>query len=126
MIACDTSSLIAYFAGEGGEDVAAVAECLRQNAMLLPAVVLTEILSDPHLPRELSVLLRQIPLIPLQDGYWIRAGELRSRLLARKLKSRVADALIAQSCLDADISLITRDRDFRHYVKHGGLKLFCE
>jgi hypothetical protein len=30
---------------------------------------------------------------------------------------------IAQSCIDADVKLITRDRDFRHFATHCGLKL---
>jgi predicted nucleic acid-binding protein len=35
----------------------------------------------------------------------------------------LADALIAQSCIDHEISLIARDGDFRHFAKHCGLKL---
>jgi predicted nucleic acid-binding protein len=31
--------------------------------------------------------------------------------------------LIAQSCIDHDVALITRDADFRHYAAEGGLKL---
>jgi predicted nucleic acid-binding protein len=39
------------------------------------------------------------------------------------LKAKVADALIAQSCIDHDVALITRDRGFRHFAKHCGLRL---
>jgi predicted nucleic acid-binding protein len=35
----------------------------------------------------------------------------------------LGDALIAQSCIDHDVPLITRDTDFRHFAKHCGLKL---
>jgi predicted nucleic acid-binding protein len=51
-----------------------------------------------------------------------RAGLLRAELLRGILKAQLADCLIAQSCIDHDIPLITYDRDFRHFV-HAGLKL---
>jgi predicted nucleic acid-binding protein len=59
----------------------------------------------------------------VREGYWIRAAEARSKLLAHRLRARLPDALIAQSCLDHDLPLITRDRDFRHFVEHCGLRL---
>jgi predicted nucleic acid-binding protein len=43
--------------------------------------------------------------------------------MRKGLKAAVADALIAQSCIDNDVALITRDPDFRHFAKHCGLKL---
>jgi len=30
-----------------------------------------------------------------------------------------ANALIAQSCLDHNVALVTNDRDFRHFEEHG-------
>lgn len=124
MIAIDTSSLVAYFQGDAAADVMAIEECLRQNAGVLPPPVLSEILSDPHLPKSLVVLIKKIPLLELSVGLWERTGSLRAKVIGKGLKSRLADALIAQLCIDHDVSLITRDRDFRHYVKLGGLKLF--
>jgi hypothetical protein len=47
----------------------------------------------------------------------------RRVVLRKGCKARVGNALIAQSCIDHDIALITRDRDFRHFVAHCGLKL---
>jgi predicted nucleic acid-binding protein len=40
-----------------------------------------------------------------------------------KLRARLPDALIAQSCIDHDVALITRDRDFRYFAKYCGLRL---
>ena len=59
----------------------------------------------------------------IQPGYWERAGKLRALLIAKRLKPRLADTLIAQICIDNDIPLITRDKDFRHFAKHAGLRL---
>jgi hypothetical protein len=44
-------------------------------------------------------------------------------LLLKGLKARLADALIAQCCIDADVPLIARDSDFRHFKRWCGLKL---
>ena len=117
MIAIDTSSLIAYLQGETGADVEAVDTALEHGQAALPPVVLTELLSDPKLAGTIKSLLKALPLLELLDGYWGRAGLLRSKLVARKRKARIADALIAQTCLDHDLMLVTRDADFRHCPK---------
>lgn len=124
MIAIDTSSLVAFFAGDSGTDTDAVDECLLQRHAVLPAVVLSELLSDPKLQPAVARTLRGFPCLGLSEGYWERAGNLRRRLLSRGLKARLADTLIAQSCIDHNIPLITRDLDFRHFMRLGGLKLW--
>jgi predicted nucleic acid-binding protein len=48
---------------------------------------------------------------------------LRGKVLAKGLRARLADALIAQSCIDHRVPLVTRDDDFRHFVALGGLRL---
>lgn len=123
MIAIDTSSFIAYLSGEKGSDVDAVELALEQKQVVLPPAVLTELLSDPKLPKSVSNLFRGIPLLPIEEGYWERVGYLRAQIIARGHKARLADAFIAQSCLDHHVSLITRDRDFRHFVSVAGLRI---
>ena len=85
----------------------------------LPLVVLAELLSDPVLPPAVASLLKELPRLELSDGYWERTGSLRAKVLARGQKARLADALIAQSCLDHNVALVTADRDFRNFVRHG-------
>lgn len=123
MIAADTSSLVAYLAGTGGADVAAVEAALVDRQLCLPPVVLTELLSAADLPTELAARLLEIPLLAVTEGYWERAGALRSRVLAARRRARLADVLIAQSCLDHEVRLITRDRDFRHFAAESRLRL---
>ena len=53
----------------------------------------------------------------------VRAGAARHLLRDKGLKAATSDALIAQCCIDADVPLISRDRDFRHFVRWCGLKL---
>ncbi len=119
MIAIDTSSLIHYLAGSTGMDVDAVDEALAQSQACLPPLVLSELLSDPVVTPRLEKLFLELPTLELKGGYWERAGRLRSRLRRAGNKAKLADTLIAQSCLDSDTPLVTRDRDFRHFVAAG-------
>jgi len=121
--AADTSTLVAFLQGASGPDVEAFDERLSVNDIVLPPVVLTEFLSEPALPAHHRALALQLPRIEIADGYWVRAGAMRASVLARKHRARLPDVLIAQSCIDVDAPLITRDSDFRHFAQHCGLKL---
>jgi predicted nucleic acid-binding protein len=123
MIAVDTCSLIAFFQGEKGPDVESFEQALAAQALALPPVVLTEVLSRPPASAIVKDLLDGVPCLTISQGYWDRTAHLRRIILAKGLKSRLGDALIAQSCIDHDVALITRDADFRHYAAEGGLKL---
>jgi predicted nucleic acid-binding protein len=123
MIAADSSSLIAYLSGAAGRDVEAIDRALGDQQLCLPPIVLTELFTDPNLPPQLASTLKRIPLLEVTDGFWERAGRLRSKLVARKRRARLADTLIAQSCLDNDLALITRDLDFRAFAEIANLKI---
>jgi predicted nucleic acid-binding protein len=123
VIAADTSTFVAYLEGAGGADVELFEGALADHQIALPPVVLTELLSAPRLPKDLGARLMDLPLLAIEEGYWERAGRLRSRVLAGGRKARIADALIAQSCVDNEVRLITRDRDFRSFVRIVGLRL---
>jgi predicted nucleic acid-binding protein len=122
MIAADSSSLSAYFKGERGTDVDLVRVAMTGGQLVLPPATVTELLSTPNIV-PIERLILDLEMLELTGGYWARAGRMRRLLLSRGLKAKVADALIAQSCVDHDVPLITRDPDFRHFAKHCGLKL---
>jgi predicted nucleic acid-binding protein len=123
VIAADTSTWVAFLQGSGGVDVDLLDSALQDRQVLMPPAVLTEVLSDPKLSPVVSDTLVQLPLIETTAGYWQRAGALRARVLGKGRKARLADALIAQSCVDRGIPLLTRDRDFRTFVEAAGLDL---
>jgi hypothetical protein len=123
LIAADTSSLVAFLAGQEGPDTHAMAEALAQDQLCLPPPVLAELRSFPNFAPAHALIIGQAPLIPLTDGFWLRAGDSRRLLLQKGLKARLADTLIAQCCIDAAAPLITRDSDFRHFALWCGLKL---
>jgi predicted nucleic acid-binding protein len=119
VIALDTSSFIGYLSGDEGPDVAAVDTALASHQACLPPVVLTELLSDHKLSKDVRALFQELPLLELTEGFWERAGHLRAAALSRKHKAKLADTLIAQVCIDHGVPLITRDEDFRHFTGAG-------
>jgi predicted nucleic acid-binding protein len=123
MIAVDTSTLIAFIQGSRDDDVQRFDASLAANDVVLPPVVLTELLSEPRLPAGHRAMTLALPVLELLPDYWLRTAAARASLLGKGLRARLADALIAQSCIDHEVALITRDRDFRHFEKHCGLKL---
>ena len=123
MIAADTSSWIAFLEGSSGEDVQLLDRALEDRQVVMVPVVLTEILSDASLPSHVVKTISDLPLLEVVPGYWQRAGSLRTKVLATRRKARLGDALIAQSCIDQSIPLITRDRDFRAFAVAANLNL---
>jgi predicted nucleic acid-binding protein len=125
LIAIDSSSWVAFFSDRepAGDDTILVESALADHQACLPPVVLTELLSDPNLPRDARAALLRLPLLEPLPGYWERAGDLRAKISARQRRARLADVLIAQSCLDHDVRLVTRDGDFRFLSRWGGLRL---
>jgi len=121
LIAADTSSLRRYWAGADGADVRLVDKALDRDDLVVSPVVVTELQSDPASQTILPFVLK-LRMLDIRPGYWLRAGDLRSRAKAAGRKAGLAGALIAQSCIDHGVPLITHDRDFRHFVK-AGLKL---
>lgn len=123
MIAADTSTWIAFLGGAAGQDVSLLDRALIDGQVLMVPAVLTELLSDPKLPADITARLCQIPMVEIEAGYWQRAGALRAKALQKRRKARLGDALIAQCCIDRNIRLVTRDRDFRAFAEPTGLNL---
>lgn len=62
-------------------------------------------------------------MIDAAPGYWQRAGLLRAKVLSMHRKARLGDALMAQTCIDRGIALLTRDKNFRAFADAAGLHL---
>ena len=123
MIAADTSTWIAFLENAPGEDTQLLELALKDRQMLMIPAVLTELLSDPVLSSGAAEALAEIPMIDIQSGYWQRAGRLRAKVLSKRRKARLGDALIAQTCIDRGIVLLTRDQDFRAFADAARLNL---
>lgn len=123
MLCVDTSSLIAYLEGAEGEDVDTIDQAFADQIGVITPVTVTEVLSDPSLNKNVRETILQLPVLPLAEGFWERAGLLRAKVLRNGHKAKLADTLIAQNCLDHHAALITRDRDFKIFEKLAGLRL---
>jgi predicted nucleic acid-binding protein len=123
LIAVDSSSLIAYLAGDSGPDIQLVSSAIDNRELRLPPPVVTELFSRPHARQAIDYILQTVAVLPMDEGVWERAGRARQVLLRNRRKAALADALIAQACIDLGIALISRDSDFRHFERYCGLKL---
>ena len=123
MIAADTSTWVAFLQGAAGRDTLLLDKALQDNQLVMVPAVLTELLSDPKLPSAVAANLAALPLIAIEPGFWHRAGALRAKVFIARRRARLGDALIAQTCLDAGLSLITRDRDFQAFARAASLSL---
>jgi predicted nucleic acid-binding protein len=123
MIAADTSTWVSFLEGEEGHDTEVLDKALADRQVVMVPAVLAELLSDPKLPAAVAETLSEVPLIEIEAGYWQRAGKLRAKVVAKRRKARLGDALIAQTCMDAGVPLLTRDGDFRAFAQAAGLNL---
>lgn len=123
MIAADTSVLIDYFQGKNTTQTLKLDEVLTAHSLVLPPIVLVEITSDSLLPGKFIKKITELPILEPTECFWERAGKNRAKLLSKKLKARLADTLIAQSCIDYKVPLLTHDHDFRHFEKYCGLSV---
>lgn len=123
MLCLDTSSLIAYLEGSRGADVELIDQALSDEVGVISPITVTELLSDAHLRENVRQTILELPVLSIMEGFWKRAGLLRAKVLRNGHRAPLADALIAQNCLDHRATLVTRDRDFRIFKKVGGLVL---
>jgi predicted nucleic acid-binding protein len=123
MIAADSSTWIAFLEGAPGPDAQLLERALGDRQVLMVPTVLTELLSDPVLSSEVAETLSEIPMIEVEPGYWHRAGLLRAKVLSKRRRARLGDALIAQTCIDRGIPLLTRDKDFHAFADAARLNL---
>jgi len=123
MICLDTSSIIAYLQGVEGKDVTLIDHALLDQIAVFSPVTIAELLSAPNLSSTLRETLMAIPMLAIQEGFWERTGLLRAKILAKGFKAKLADTLIAQTCLDHQIPLVTRDQDFQIFKKLTKLHL---
>jgi predicted nucleic acid-binding protein len=123
LIVADSSVLIPWAEGNPTDKTRLLRFHMQQRTLRVVPVSITELLSAPNLRPEVRLVAETLDILELQDGYWARAGLLRGRCLAAGRRARLADALIAQACLDAELPLLTNDTDFEVFRSIGGLKL---
>jgi predicted nucleic acid-binding protein len=122
-VVVDTSVWIDYLEGK---DIPVLDDALKHGAVLLPPVVLAELISGAHRPRERTALLdflSDLPLCETDRSHWIHVGDLRRRCREKGLSISTPDAHVAQCALDADAILFSRDRIFLEVAHQANLRL---
>lgn len=123
MIALDSSVVIAFVESAPFPERDYVRALIADGAGILPPATITELLSDAKGGQHARRIVNEMKVLPILDGYWERAGLLRAKVRRAGRKAALGDALIAQSCIDSDVALLTRDTDFRAFADLAGLKL---
>jgi len=119
----DTSVWIDFLAGR---PVEGLEETLEQGLVALPPVVVAELISGAHRPRDraaLADLLKELPLHETPLAHWVRVGELRRSLQEKGLWVSTPDAHVAQCALDREAVLFSRDAVFAEIARWAPLRV---
>jgi predicted nucleic acid-binding protein len=127
VIVVDTTVWADWFNGVTSAQVDRLAGAFdRQDAGLVP-VILTEILQGFRSDRDFEsarALLLQLPVLALDINGHAAAARLFRRLRRKGITVRgTIDCIIAQTCIDAGVELLTRDQDFVAIARHTPLRL---
>jgi predicted nucleic acid-binding protein len=107
--------------------VAVLRKALADDDLIVIAgIVLQELLQGFHGPRDRARIIEHMQALPLlepaRDTY-VHAAKLRNTCRRRGVQLGTIDALIAQLCIEHDLSLLTADKDFTHAARFIPLKL---
>lgn len=100
---------------EAGEPIVATGLVLQE---------LLQVFSGPRARAQILDRFSAIPLlVPDRDDH-IRAADLRNRCRRAGIQIGTIDALLAQLCVQHDLTMLTADNDFKHVAGQCPLKLW--
>lgn len=124
----DTTVWASYFNGEKTPHVVRLEHALveEEDLAILPVIV-TEVLQGFRSERGFITgrdLLLALPILAPSLQTHVEAARLFRRLRAKGVTVRGAiDCIIAQTCVERDIELLSPDSDFRRIADHSPLRL---
>ncbi|HEU0197586.1 MAG TPA: DUF5615 family PIN-like protein [Nevskiaceae bacterium] len=96
------------------------------ETILITGIVLQELLQGFHGPKDQARLIERLQVLPLlnptRDTH-IEAAHLRNTCRRHGVQLGTVDALIAELCIEHDLTLLTTDKDFVHAARFVPLKL---
>lgn len=122
-VVIDTSILIDYLKGAA---CPTLEEHLEQGHAWITPLVCAELISGARNSsdeKKLISFLEDLPVTTSDLDHWFRVGRLRNLLRKRGLSVSTPDAHIAQSALDLQATLLTRDGIFRKISPVLGMKI---
>ena len=99
---------------------------LAGDTIVTTGIVIQELLQGFVGPKDHARIIERFQALPLLNPdrhTHIAAAELRNRCRRSGVQLGTIDALIAQLCIEHDLSLLTTDKDFVHAAKHVPLRL---
>lgn len=112
----DTSIWVDHFLGKSGADLEHFKNALHEGRIVMAPVVLAELLSSKKMPSIVESLLLEVPFATPGPNFWKKAGLLRRLLAKQGINASLADCLIAQSCLEKNLPLLTRDKTIKKFA----------
>ncbi len=133
MVVVDSSVWTDFFADRPSQECQTLRALLQQGTtqLIVPDLVLFEVLRGFRGERELQQARRlfgEMTVEPISDAVLARRAAERWRRLREHgwtVRSSV-DALVASYCIERELTLLHRDRDFGAYVEHFGLRSWVE
>jgi predicted nucleic acid-binding protein len=127
MIVVDTTVWADWFNDRSSPEVDRLERALEDQDVGLVPVILTEVLQGLQSDRAFEAaraVLGQVPALALDLEGHVAAAHLFRRLRQKGITvSGAVDCIIAQTCIEADVELLTADRDFVAIARHSALRL---
>jgi predicted nucleic acid-binding protein len=128
----DTSVWSLAFRRDGDDDTPQV-QALRKilvtgGLIVTTGLVLQELLqgfSGPKAADELVNRFHDIPLLMPSRETHIAAAALRNHCRRNGVQTGTVDALIAQLCIENELTLLSADRDFEYIARFSNLHLWA-
>lgn len=96
------------------------------DSILITGIVLQELLQGFHGPKDQAQLIERLSVLPLlnptRDTH-VQAALLRNTCRRKGVQLGTVDALIAQLCIEHELTLLTADQDFVHAARFVPLRL---
>jgi predicted nucleic acid-binding protein len=97
------------------------------EAIITTGLVLQELLqgfSGPRAPEQIIERFAALPFLTPTRTDHINAAELRNECRRRGVQVGTIDALLAQLCIQHNLTMLATDRDFRHMAGYCSLKIW--
>jgi predicted nucleic acid-binding protein len=123
LVAADSSALIEFFQGRKTKDAKLVEKAIKEGVLALPWIVLSEMLMIENLSLEIKEALSKLTILQPSCNYSKNLAKVRLKMQASKFNANLTQCLVATSCLESNIALISVNRNYLGFAKLLKLKL---
>lgn len=102
-------------------------QLILENRALIMGPVRQELLSgmpDPVHFERLVLVLHGFPDLTLESSDYVKAAQFSNTCRAKGIQGSATDFLICAASVRHEVSILTMDKDFKHYAKLLPIRLF--